>query len=80
VFGAKLSDTLKNLSSPEMSFVELNIGKKSSEYIVGKVVDTSRITTIRAGKKLITRIDKYAIQTMDFTKQDNSEPIILKDT
>lgn len=70
-FGDTLPDLLKVLSSKELSFVEM---KKGQQGYFG----TARQTTIKAGKRLISRIEHFDIEPSDLRQDINQESIILK--
>jgi hypothetical protein len=66
-----LPTVLERLSSPEMSFVELRKG------LQGKFVNGLQ-TTIRAGKRLISKIEDHGLTLADLSVEKHQEVIVLK--
>jgi hypothetical protein len=62
------------LAAPEMAFLEKRNGEKGNPFRRG------RRTTIRAGERLLTRIEKYDVQLDDLGQDLDQETIILKRT
>jgi len=73
VLRQKLRDVIQKLASPQMSFLEFQLGYF---YPFG----TNRQSTIKAGKRLITRIEELELSPNDFTSDLTQEVIILKRT
>ncbi len=71
VFTKTLPDILKRLATPEMSFIELKLGQQA-------LFAEARRTTIRAGKRLVTRINEHQLSNLDITHNQISEVLILK--
>jgi hypothetical protein len=67
-----LPTVLKNLASPEMSFVDLRLGHLNP-------FGENRQSTIRAGERLLTRIEEHRIDLGDIGRLAGEEVIILKD-
>lgn len=70
-FGNTLPDVLKCLSSNELSFIVMEKGYQG-------VFGTGRQTTIKAGIRLISRIESLGIELSDLGQDTNQETIILK--
>lgn len=70
-FGNTLPDVLKCLSSNELSFIVMDKGYQG-------IFGAGRQTTIKAGARLISRIDDYEIELIDLWQDVNQETIILK--
>ena len=70
--GKTLPDILERLATPEMAFVELCKGHQG-------FFDEARQTTIRAGRRLLTRIKDGGLRCGDFRQCPDEEVIILKD-
>ena len=70
--GETLSSILDRLAAPEMSFVEFQKGYQGFG-------EEGRQSTIRAGKKLLTRINNYGLRCDDLRQRRDEEVIILKD-
>lgn len=70
-FGNTLPDVLKCLASNELSFIVMEKGHQG-------LFGTSKQTTVKAGARLMSRIDDYEIQLIDLEQDINQETIILK--
>ena len=65
-----LSQNIKNLASPEMSFLELQAGNQK----------TAEVTSFWAGKRLITRINERKLTYLDLTLEKTKNVIELRET
>lgn len=72
-YGKALPAILDRLTTPEMAFVEQDVGYEG-------IFGPSRQTTIRPGKRLLTRIEDHRIGIDDLGMSDHQEVIILKRT
>lgn len=70
-FGDTLPDVIKNLTSDELSFINMKIGCNGD-------FSSRRQTTINASERLISLIESFDIQLSDFKQDINQESIILK--
>jgi hypothetical protein len=73
VLKQKLRDVIQRLASPEMVFLEFQLGYF---YPFG----VNRQSTIRVGKRLIPRIEELQLSPNDFTSDLSQEVIVLKRT
>lgn len=74
VMNKTLPAVLERLSAPEMSFVDMKKGYQAFTETFGP----GRQTTIKAGVKLLTRIDSFEVRLEDITRSRSEEVIILK--
>ena len=72
VLSKTLPDVLKCLSSVELEFVELHKG------IINDFAPRNVRSTMRAGKRLLTRIEKFGVKLTDLRMDQGEEFIILK--
>jgi hypothetical protein len=72
VLSKTLPDVLKCLSSVELEFVELHKG------IINDFAPRNVRSTMRAGKRLLTRIEKFGVKLTDLRMDQGAESIILK--
>jgi hypothetical protein len=72
-YGKSLPDTLDRLATPEMEFVAQQLGGLNPFF-------GDRRTIIRAGKRLITRIEEHGITFDDLGESEEQEVIVLKET
>jgi hypothetical protein len=71
-YGKSLPEILDRLASPEMEFVTQQLGCKNP-------FDGDRRTIVKAGKRLITRIEDHHVTFDDLGQSEDQEVIILKD-
>ena len=71
VLNGTLPNVLKNLAKPDMAFVELEKGHQG-------YFNNAKQSTIKAGVRLITRINNLELSTSDFAIDPCQEVIILK--
>ena len=75
-------DVLDRMAAPEMAFLEQRIGSKLA-YVRSAsetaVKTGSRMTTVKAGWRLVTRIEEHGLTFEDFDVSDAEEVILLKD-
>ena len=62
---------MDRLASPEMAFIELSIGHEG-------FFGPAKRTTMKPGKRLLTRIDTHALSLEDLGLSDEQEVILLK--
>jgi hypothetical protein len=72
-YGKSLPDILDRLASPEMEFVSQQLGSRNPFF-------GDRRTIVRAGKRLITRLEDHDVTFDDLGQSEDQEVIILKDT
>jgi hypothetical protein len=72
-YGKSLPDILDRMASPEMEFVSQQLGSRNPFF-------GDRRTIVKAGKRLITRLEDHDVTWDDLGESEDQEVIILKDT
>jgi hypothetical protein len=70
-YGKTLPKVLDELAAPEMAFVTMDMGYQG-------YFGPARRTTIRAGERLVSRIEDYGLRLEDLGKENDGEVIILR--